>query len=71
MGKQTNAKLARSSAEPPKPPSHNKTRVFHGNFGAMVSYDLSTPFDLVYIKLLLKRLKVIGLPHDLIELMKV
>ena len=35
------------------------------------SLDLSSAFDVVNIKLLIKRLKIIGLPNDLIELIKV
>ena len=37
----------------------------------VASIDLSSAFDLVNINLLLKRLKIIGLPNDLIELISV
>ena len=37
-------------------------------FALMASLDLSSAFDVVNVKLLLKRLEIIGLPHDLIEL---
>jgi hypothetical protein len=38
------------------------------NYALMASLDLSSAFDVVNVKLLLKRLRVIGLPGDLIEL---
>ena len=37
----------------------------------MASLDLSAAFDIVNVNLLLKRLKIIGLPDDVIELIKV
>ena len=37
----------------------------------MSSIDLSAAFDVVNLKLLLKRLKIIGLPNDVIVLIKV
>lgn len=40
-------------------------------FVLMASLDLSSAFDVVNVKLLLKRLKIIGLPADVIELIKV
>ena len=40
-------------------------------YALMSSIDLSAAFDVVNIKLLLKRLKIIGLPNDIIELIKV
>ena len=40
-------------------------------YAAMASLDLSAAFDLVDVKLLLKRLVIIGLPEDLIGLIKV
>ena len=40
------------------------------NYVLMASVDLSSAFDVVNIKLLLKRLKILGLPNDLIELIK-
>ena len=40
------------------------------NYVLMASVDLSSAFDVVNIKLLLKRLKIMGLPNDLIELIK-
>ena len=41
------------------------------NYALMASLDLSAAFDVVNVKLLLKRLKVIGLPHDVIKLIRV
>ena len=41
------------------------------NFALMASLDLSAAFDIVDIKLLLKRLKIIGLPQDIIDLITV
>ena len=38
------------------------------NFALISSVDLSAAFDVVNVKLLLKRLKIVGLPDDLIEL---
>ena len=38
------------------------------NYALMANLDLSAAFDVVNVKLLLKRMKVIGLPNDLIEL---
>ena len=37
----------------------------------MASLDLSSAFDLVNVNLLIKRLKVLGLPDDLIALIKI
>ena len=37
----------------------------------MASLDLSLAFDLVNVKLLLKRLKIIGLPNDVVEMIKI
>ena len=37
----------------------------------MASLDLSAAFDLVDVKLLIKRLNIIGLPEDLVDLIKV
>ena len=39
-------------------------------FVAMASIDLSSAFDVVDVPLLIKRLRIIGLPNDLIELIK-
>ena len=36
----------------------------------MASLDLSAAFDVVNTKLLLKRIKIIGLPEDVIDLIK-
>ena len=41
------------------------------NFVLMASLDLSAAFDVVNVELLLKRLKIVGLPEDIIELIKV
>ena len=41
------------------------------NYALMASIDLSAAFDVVNIPLLLVRLKIIGLPSDIIELIKV
>ena len=38
-----------------------------GHFALMASLDLSTAFDVVNIKLLLKIMKIIGIPIDIIE----
>ena len=40
------------------------------DFAVMASLDLSSAFDLVNVSLLLKRLKIIGLPEDIIKLIK-
>jgi hypothetical protein len=37
----------------------------------MASIDLSTVFDLVNVKLLIKRLKIIGLPMDIIHIIEI
>ena len=37
----------------------------------MSSIDLSAAFDVVNVKLLLKRLKIIGLPNDIIDLIEI
>ena len=37
----------------------------------MASLDLSSAFDIVNIQLLLKRLKIVGLPNDLINLIEI
>ena len=38
------------------------------NFVAMGSLDLSAAFDVVDVPLLMKRLRILGLPYDIIEL---
>ena len=40
------------------------------NFALMASIDLSAAFDLVNIDLLMKRLTIIGLPRDVLRLIK-
>ena len=40
-------------------------------FAAMSSLDLSAAFDLVELELLLKRLKIMGIPNDLLSLLEV
>jgi hypothetical protein len=40
-------------------------------FDLVASLDLSSAFDMVNIPLLLKRMSIIGLPHDVIELVRV
>jgi hypothetical protein len=40
------------------------------NYVLMASLDLSAAFDVVNVPLLLKRLKVMGLPEDLIALIE-
>ena len=40
------------------------------NYAPMASIDLSAAFDLVNIKLLIKRLKIIGLPADVVQLIE-
>ena len=42
-----------------------------GNFALMASLDLSSAFDVVDINLLIKRLKIIGLPKDMVELISI
>ena len=42
-----------------------------GNYGVMASIDLSAAFDVVNIKLLIKRLKIIGIPKDVISLIEI
>ena len=37
----------------------------------MASLDLSSAFDLVNVKLLIKRLTIIGLPEDVIDLINI
>jgi hypothetical protein len=41
------------------------------NFVLMASLDLSAAFDIVDVNLLIKRLEIIGLPSDLVSLIKV
>ena len=41
------------------------------NYVLMASLDLSAAFDVVNTKLLLKRLKIIGLPSDVIGMIKI
>ena len=38
------------------------------NFAIMASLDLSSAFDVVNVELLLKRLRIIGIPNDLVDL---
>ena len=40
------------------------------NYVAMASLDLSSAFDVVNIPLLIKRLKIVGLPDDVVDLIK-
>ena len=40
------------------------------NFALMASLDLSAAFDVVNVELLIKRLRIIGLPNDVIELIQ-
>jgi hypothetical protein len=47
------------------------THVDKNEFVAMASLDLSAAFDMVNTTLLLKRLAIIGLPTDVVELIKV
>ena len=42
-----------------------------GKYGAMASLDLSAAFDLVNVNLLINRLQIIGLPQDLVNLIKI
>ncbi len=42
-----------------------------GNFALMASLDLSSAFDVVNIGLLLKRMQIIGIPRDIIELVEI
>ena len=41
------------------------------NYALMASVDLSAAFDVVNIDLLMKRLRVIGLPEDILDLIQV
>ena len=41
------------------------------NFAIMASLNLSAAFDLVNVKLLMKRLKILGLPNDVLILIKI
>ena len=41
------------------------------NYALMASIDLSAAFDVVNVRLLLKRLKIIGLPNDVITLIRI
>jgi hypothetical protein len=40
-------------------------------FVLVSNLDLSSAFELVNIKLLIKKLKILGLPNDVVDLMKV
>ena len=42
-----------------------------GNYVAMASLDLSAAFDVVDVPLLIKRLTIMGLPDDLVELIRI
>ena len=42
-----------------------------GKYGLVSSLDLSSAFDVVNVNLLLKRLRIIGLPSDIVDLIKV
>jgi hypothetical protein len=42
----------------------------NNDMSMMSSLDLSAAFDIVNIKLLLKRLKIFGLPSELIDLIR-
>jgi hypothetical protein len=42
-----------------------------GHFALMASLDLSSAFDVVNTKLLLKRMKIIGIPNDITELVEI
>ena len=41
------------------------------NFVALASIDLSAAFDIVDVELLIKRLKILGLPRDVVDLIKI
>jgi hypothetical protein len=41
------------------------------NYALMASLDLSSAFDVVNVELLLKRLKIVGIPDDIVELISV
>ena len=49
----------------------NRINPSQSNYAIMVSLDLSAAFDLVDIDLLMTRLKIIGFPADLLELVQV
>ena len=42
-----------------------------GKFALMANLDLSSAFDVVNINLLLKRMRIVGLPEDVIELVQI
>ena len=47
-------------------------RVVDGyTFALMASLDLSTAFDVVNVGLLIRRLKIIGLPEDVVALVEI
>ena len=42
-----------------------------GNFAVVANIDLSSAFDLVNINLLIKRMRIIGLPKDVVDLVEI
>ena len=42
-----------------------------GEFALMANLDLSSAFDVVNVKLLLKRMRIVGLPNDIIKLVEI
>jgi hypothetical protein len=45
--------------------------MLYDNFAIMVSLDFSDTFDFVNIELLIKRLKLIGIPRDLVNRIRI
>ena len=42
-----------------------------GNFALVASLNLSAAFDFMNVEILLKRLKIIGLPRDMVDLIRI
>ena len=42
-----------------------------GNFALLANLDLSSAFDVVNINLLLKRMRITGIPNDVVKLVEV
>ena len=42
-----------------------------GKFALMANLDLSSAFDVVNVKLLMKRMQIVGLPYDVIDLVEI
>ena len=42
-----------------------------GEYALLAGLDLSSAFDMVNVNLLLKRMRIVGLPHDVIRLVEI